>query len=83
MTPKLKALEIVEKLKPYAYTNLFSFVKESNLGNAKKSALIAVEEVLKSGALDPQFKRHKMQNIPPIKTEIEYWYQVKQEIEKL
>ena len=59
MTPKEKALELVQKYfkgnhQPYGFKD------------AKQCALIAVDEILSIGCI-----------------EVPYWYEVKQEIEKL
>ena len=59
MTPKEKALELVQKYfkanhQPYGFKD------------AKQCALIAVDEILNIGCI-----------------EVPYWYEVKQEIEKL
>jgi hypothetical protein len=72
MTPKEKAIELVEK-----FTNLYEGI---NLGLAKKhwakqSALIAVDEIL--GDIDDSILH------PQNKEAIDYWQEVKQEIEKL
>ena len=66
MTPKEKAIELFNKF--YIYTE--GFAKE----NAKKFALIAVDEILAIFYDDMQ----SMCN-----DELSYWHQVKQEIEKL
>jgi hypothetical protein len=73
MTPKQKAEELVNKFKKHSYTNMFSFREESNLHNAKQSALIAVDEIL----------NHHSQEQGLYRIDIYYWQQVKQEIEKI
>lgn len=44
--PKEKALELVNKYTHFAYTNLFSFRNESNWINAKKCAIISIDEII-------------------------------------
>jgi hypothetical protein len=48
---------------------------------AKQCALIAVEEIIQTGSLEPQLKIHKLQNVAPQIHEVEYWFEVKKEIE--
>jgi hypothetical protein len=86
MTPKEKAIELVDKFIPY--TEKFH---ESNPGNgweidvqaAKKCALIAVDEIIDAttkrwGGVNPEtgFVINNVEVNP-------YWVEVKQEIEKL
>ena len=70
MTPKEKAIELVDR-----YYSLFSIELENtvDITEAQKCALISADEVL--NALD----ENQWQN----KLFIDYWYEVKQEIEKL
>lgn len=44
--PKEKAIELTNKFTHFAYTNLFSFRNESNWSNAKKCAIIAIDEII-------------------------------------
>ena len=71
MTPKEKAEELVHKFKKYSYypktNNDMLFVNELN-NNAKQCALIAVEQILEIIFSDYDWQ---------------YWYEVKQELEKL
>jgi hypothetical protein len=67
MTPKEKALQLVEKFKLYADWN--GFEENRALANAKQCALIAVEEIINIRLL--------------FFDEKEYWQQVKTEIENL
>jgi hypothetical protein len=71
MTPKEKAFELIDKfkLKHKFFTN--SFIKTT----AKECALIAVDEILK--AVDNPDETYLM------KHSVQYWSQVKQEIENL
>jgi hypothetical protein len=86
MTPKEKALELLEK-----FTNLYEGI---NLGLAKKhwakqSALIAIDEILNAWPhkydLETEYFRdgEPISVIRNIKSNITYWQEVKQEIEKL
>jgi hypothetical protein len=72
MTPKEKAIELIDKfkLKHKFFTN--SFIKTT----AKQCALIAVDEILNSNPNYPEFKENEG-------TPIRYWEVVKQEIENL
>ena len=73
MTPKEKADELVNKMWIYAIPNA-----DGSWGNAKKCALIAVDEILElledNGLLIAEYHD---------KYTMEYWLEVKQEIEKL
>ena len=78
MTPQEKALELVDKFKPYSHfwVNDFGTQKEyelERLENAKECALIAVDEIIDA------LLHHSWQN----KNEISFYEEVKQEIEKL
>ena len=74
MTPREKARELVDKYKPYVYcflgsgmlTNTINDEVENN--NAKKCALIAVDEIMK--IIDTNMGER-------------YWQQVRTEIEQL
>jgi hypothetical protein len=73
MTPKEKAKELIEMFIFFASNegtteDGFIYSDEMQMFNAKQCALIAVDEILKECLL--QLK-------------VEYWKQVKQEIEKL
>jgi hypothetical protein len=69
MTPKEKAIELVDR-----YYSLFSLEFENTIDitQAKKCALIAVDEILHNDGFT-QFDQYLT----------EYWQEVKQEIEKL
>lgn len=73
MNAKEKAKELIYK---------FS-CKVAGDSAVKQCAKIAVEEIIMSGGLETQLKRHKMQNIPAQTHEIEYWFEVKKEIDLL
>jgi hypothetical protein len=68
MTPKEKALEIIEDF-------TFNCRECDYEAKAKQCALIAVDEILK--AVDNPDEKYLMKHI------VEYWRQVKQEIENL
>lgn len=72
MTSRKKAIELVEKFIDYVncYDDCDNITYEKALYNAKKCALIAVDEI---------FKEHYPQDIK----RCDYWQEVKQEIEKL
>jgi hypothetical protein len=76
MTPKEKAEELVHKFKKYSYypktNNDMLFVNELN-NNAKQCALIAVDEIIIA------LNFHQWQNTK----QIDYYIEVRQEIEKL
>ncbi len=73
MTPKEKAIELVDKYKPLCGGYWGGGI---NKEFAKKSALIAVEEIEK--AID--FDWIEIQNL---ESEHRYWEQVKEELKKL
>ena len=75
MTPKEKAIELIDKF--YDYVNPWNDEGEASYGmaekNAKKCALIAVEEII---VFNPPVDYGMM-------SPSEYWYAVKKEIELL
>jgi len=74
MTPKEKAINLVEKFIPYTKVSKGSLGLEDYYDNAKECALIAVDEILES--------HYKL--LSGVNTSIyKYWQEVKQEIEKL
>lgn len=74
MTPKEKAINLVEKFIPYTKVSKGGFGLEDYYDNAKECALIAVDEILKSYLKYQIFETYD---------EYKYWEEVKQEIEKL
>lgn len=50
---------------------------------AKRCALILVDEIIDSNSLEPQLKRHVINNVPPVKCLLEYWFNMKTEINNL
>ena len=77
MTPQEKATELVKKYKDYS---LHHNSLEKCIENAKQSALIAVEEIKKAHPIIPLTY---MLESEAIDAAIEYWNEVKAEIEKL
>ena len=77
MTPKEKAQELINKfIKPTIKWNAINGVDYYNdINTAKKCALIAVDEILK--AVDNPDETYLM------KHSVNYWTEVKQEIEAL
>ena len=67
MTPKEKALELVNKFMSYADSNHYGII-----ASAKQCSLIAVNEIL-----------DMVKHTPIEFIETDYWQEVKQEIEKL
>jgi hypothetical protein len=81
MTPKEKARELVDKyLCIEEIYNVDLFCDECGIDNAAKyCALIAVDEIFKLRLLNKQICGYEIMN----SGNIEYWEEVKQEIEKL
>lgn len=73
MMPKEKAEELIAK---------FSAVGLQRRNEGVQCALIAVDEIIDNGNLEPQIKRH-IRNVDPSIIHLEYWFKVKKEIEKL
>ncbi len=64
--------------------NLHCMVAISQLWeHAKQCALVCVEEIIESESLEPQLKRHIINNVPPIRCQLEYWFKLSEEIKKL
>jgi hypothetical protein len=77
MTPKEKAKELVNKfLRTYKVSLYPPFTKASD--EAKECALIAVDEIINGYEFDILYIEHKR-----IMDNINFWDEVKQEIEKL
>ena len=73
---KEKAEELVEKFKPHSHFWVHDFGRKKDydieqLENAVECALIAVDEIIR---IENHHKNHKW---------VEYWQEVRQEIEKL
>jgi hypothetical protein len=77
MTPKEKAKKLVDKMWIYALPNA-----KGSWVNAKKLALIAVDEIFEH--IDYIFTELEKDKLPnKFDDEIEYWQEVKKEIELL
>lgn len=79
MTPKEKAKELTRKFSNYAKEEEFLIGSSDNVNSAQQCALIAVEEIIRTGLLSKSRVKH--QAIADVHEE--YWNQVKTEIEKL
>lgn len=79
MTPKEKAKELIMRFVPFVEVNKIPLFK------AKKCALIAVEEIIKSRPLDPILRENPYFETVSDRVDetIEYWEEVKEELEKL
>jgi len=78
MTPKEKAKELVQKLRLYSWTSDYDYAEngaENEYYNAKKCALIAVDEILDE--IQP------FELAWEYESKIKFWKSVKKEIEKL
>lgn len=71
MTPKEKAIELVEKFKIYLGTDAAGEEYFTSDLDAKRCAYIAVDEIIKFG------------NSQGFREPMMYWYKVKEELEKL
>ncbi len=79
MTPKEKAAELVKKM----YAIHSNSASDITLHFAKQCAMIAVNEIINSNPNNPLFSDKKTENGYTDMTPIDYWQEVKQEIEKL
>ena len=72
MTPKEKAIDLVDKFNPYALDSASDKSRGGEV-SAKQCALLAVDEILNSRPVitDSQFEYNK------------YWTEVKKELQKL
>jgi hypothetical protein len=76
ITPKEKALELVEKYKEHSWvSSVYGYEISSNIESAKQCALIACDEVIEylTSSSDIMISVNAL----------EYWQQVKNEIEKI
>jgi hypothetical protein len=73
MTPKDKAIELVENFSETLPKRVYGNLIEQDWISAKRCALIAVEEILEIVSSDESM----------LITELQFWQQVKQEIENL
>jgi galactokinase/mevalonate kinase-like predicted kinase len=77
MTPKEKAIQLIDKFKPHAHFWVHDLGRQKDydieqLENAKECALILVNEILNNDGFT-QFDEHLT----------DYWQQVKQELQKI
>ncbi len=83
MIPREKADELVGK----CFDTFINDKDEHYLGTAwklsKQCAIIAVDEIINSNPNNPLFSDKKTENGYTDMTPIDYWQEVKQEIEKL
>lgn len=81
MTTKDKAKELVEKFYPFAYCSDGNNSMNRNYQieeNSKQCALICVDEIINANVQE-EFEGHMVDEIGAV----DYWREVKQEIEKL
>jgi hypothetical protein len=79
MTPKEKARQLVERFREYSHTEFISYrggyQLDTQIQNAKQCALIAVDEIIAN--IEPSA------SMDVIAARIEYWQEVKTEIQSL
>ena len=78
MEPKEKAIELIDKFRPYVDSEIagetnFQFSKEQETSMAKKCALVAVYEILQS---NPTIKGTSEDLVTQIVQTKAYWYRV-------
>jgi hypothetical protein len=86
MTPKGKAIELVNKFNQYTVvcvTHYSNGKMEDNKKDAKQCALITVNEIIKSEPTQPLISGYFELYSDMLDESIKYWQEVKQEIEKL
>ncbi len=85
ITPKEKAIELVDKFENYSFMDIDARI--SSFTSAKQCALIAVNEIIESRKADPDFDDTKLgivtHYIAPHPLRLSYWTKVKEELEKL
>ena len=79
MTPKEKAEELLNKY----YIELKEHKGLYDIETAKQCALIAVDEIIKCNPTNPRKWDYVEDYTIMVDAEIQYWQEVKQEIEKL
>lgn len=77
MTPKEKAKQLVDEYLVYVEAHSSTF----QLENAKTCAIITVDEIINSNPNNPLFSDKKTENGYIHMTPIDYWQEVKKEIE--
>ena len=89
MTPKEKAKELVDKFYPLAdgMGSMEKFYDEVCFENQKKCALIAVDEIIRLSERADLFlmktKHQLLAGFKPTENYMEYWVEVKKEIDSL
>lgn len=86
MTPKEKAKELVEKFDEYSFkpSAIFNSDFKEPYENAKKCALICVDEIISTNPIEEDYEDHGVHGRETWYNYMtEYWQEVKQEIEKL
>jgi hypothetical protein len=73
MTPKEKALQLIDKFENYSFIDIDKRI--SSFNSAKQCALIAVDEIIKTDMLIDE------DTYVMTPSYLQYWQQVKQEIE--
>jgi hypothetical protein len=76
ITPKEKAKALVDRFIDEVPTHNYNFQDYQ----AKVCALVLVTEILSYDFLEPQIKRH-VGSVPPTPNQLEYWFEVKKEIQ--
>lgn len=77
--PEQKAKQLIDK-----FMHLFSvhFAHSIAPYEAAECAKLYVEDLIDSGILEPQLKRHYINGDAPNINQLEYWMQVKKELKK-
>jgi hypothetical protein len=73
MTPKEKALQLIDKFENYSFIDIDKRI--SSFNSAKQCALVAVDEIIKTDMLIDE------DTYVMTPSYLQYWEQVKQEIE--
>lgn len=84
MTPKEKAIELYEKFKPFTLKVTYKMNDGSileNNWNAKQCALIAVDELIEATSMRYEFRNGEI--VEAGRKPLQYWLDVKNEIENL
>jgi hypothetical protein len=84
MTPEEKAEKLVDKMYySRRYDNTENYIPDKAWEHAKQCAVIAVDEIINSNPNNPLFSDKKTENGYTDMTPIDYWQEVKKEIENL
>ena len=74
---KQKAVELIEQfMQPIDGLHKYPMCYDT----AKQCALICCDEIIQSGILTPQLKRHYVNGYPPTIEELEFWQSVRTKI---